>query len=57
MPAEEALQALSEMVAVIMITETMGDVDKMKDIILEFGNMLIASIATGLIDPDGQTLN
>jgi hypothetical protein len=57
MEVEEVLQSLSEMVAVVMITETRGDVDELKEMILGFGNMLVASLATGLINPEGQTLN
>ncbi len=57
MNAEEVLQSLSEMVAVVMISETRGDVDELKEMILGFGNMLVASLATGLINPEGQTLN
>lgn len=48
---------MSEMVAVVMISETRGDVDELKEMILGFGNMLVASLATGLINPEGQTLN
>ena len=57
MKAEEVLQSLSEMVAVVMITETRGDVEELKEMILGFGNMLVASLATGLTNPEGQTLN
>lgn len=54
---EETLQALSEMVAVVIVGTTEGDENEMNKIILNFGHMLVDSMIKVLDNKNFATIN